>query len=209
MFYFVVPFRDQFPLEIREHIIDQLRYDVRSLRQCALTCCLWNVRSRFHLLSAIRIGSWQQHNSVKAYFRINPSSRFFVHSITTFVYYPKTNSFLDFTLLSQFPNLRQWYLHQPESSYDVYDGHDGHALALYHALRFIKSATAMNSCLQTLSLCALYLASSADVRGLLKTLPNLKQFICDHVNVAIPIDVDPNLPAYRGTLPRLRILKVS
>ncbi|KAI0696030.1 hypothetical protein C8T65DRAFT_757136 [Cerioporus squamosus] len=49
MYYLLVPFSREFPSELEDIIIDQLRDDTRSLRQCALTCRAWHIHSRFHL----------------------------------------------------------------------------------------------------------------------------------------------------------------
>ncbi|KAI0758789.1 hypothetical protein C8Q74DRAFT_1388511 [Fomes fomentarius] len=48
-------FPSTFPPEIKDLIIDELRGDVETLRQCALTCSGWLRRSRYNLYLDIQV----------------------------------------------------------------------------------------------------------------------------------------------------------
>ncbi|RDX50815.1 hypothetical protein OH76DRAFT_1348196, partial [Lentinus brumalis] len=64
-----IPFSRQFPLELIERIIDQLRHDVWSLRSCALTCRAWRLRGRFHLLRVIQVLGPKQLDEICSFLR--------------------------------------------------------------------------------------------------------------------------------------------
>ncbi|KAI0737455.1 hypothetical protein C8Q80DRAFT_323656 [Daedaleopsis nitida] len=53
------------PIEVTEHAIDYLWDDHYALRQCALTCSSWVLRSRVHLFKTVEITTLRQLDSLR------------------------------------------------------------------------------------------------------------------------------------------------
>ncbi|TFK89187.1 hypothetical protein K466DRAFT_487318, partial [Polyporus arcularius HHB13444] len=72
MSHLLTPFPATFPTEIDERCIDQASDNVESLRSCALTCRVWSIRSRLHLLRAIRVQNDPVSDEIYDFFHSNP-----------------------------------------------------------------------------------------------------------------------------------------
>ena len=102
------------PLEVEERIIDHLQRsdDTEALRNCALTCRAWAVRSQFHLFRAIRVKTGIQLDALYDHFDTYPRRRTLVHSVTMA---PGSSEELHYllgvfppALLTKLPNVRTW-----------------------------------------------------------------------------------------------------
>ncbi|RPD63568.1 hypothetical protein L227DRAFT_608788 [Lentinus tigrinus ALCF2SS1-6] len=78
------PLTDQphVPLEVAENIIDQLVHHVDTLRSCALTCRGWLPRSRYHLMTSIRIQAKDDLSSMYDYLSSTPRIASIVRNVS-------------------------------------------------------------------------------------------------------------------------------
>lgn len=44
------------PVELIDHIIDELWNDIHTLKRCTLVCKLWSISSQFHLFQRVQVG---------------------------------------------------------------------------------------------------------------------------------------------------------
>ncbi len=108
-------FPSTFPPEIEDYIIDQLHYDVEPLRQCALTCSRWLLRSRCHLVVVVRVRTMEQLFSFCAFITQYTHVRPFVRSVTLRPERDRPESVhlietIPVPLLTLLPNLTCWSL---------------------------------------------------------------------------------------------------
>ncbi|RPD53708.1 hypothetical protein L227DRAFT_382075 [Lentinus tigrinus ALCF2SS1-6] len=185
-----ISFRRQFPVEIQERIIDQLRLrdDVRSLRACSLTCHAWHVRSRFHLLRDIRIHCPEQFKDICSYFHTHESLRPLVQSlvIDTIRQSPPdptsaksstlpASDFVSTQLFSQLPNL-----HRCELRDSILDRSYVHS-ATFHSSILIYLMT--HSSIETLCLSHVRFSSPTSFVGLISALQMLRRLVCNGIDI--------------------------
>ncbi|KAI0718072.1 WD40-repeat-containing domain protein [Cerioporus squamosus] len=184
MFQLRPPFRRQFPPEVQEHIIDELRHDVHSLRSCALACHAWHVRSRFHLLRAIRVSGSKEIDALSSFLRAHESLRPLVESVTinssdAYGLGPKklttsVSNLVCTPLFNQLPNLRCCNLREKPFLRP--------ATATFHhsVLTYLK----VHSNIETLCLYRLMFSSLTQLVGLVTSLPGLTHLVCDNVGIS-------------------------
>ena len=110
------PFHVPFPIDIEEHIIDQLVDHFASLRRCSLTCKAWVPRTRFHLFGTIRIATKTAWNAVLDYFQNNPHMRPLVRSLLVAPTPTERTRLLGTypaSLFQMLPNLHRWEMQVP------------------------------------------------------------------------------------------------
>ena len=110
------PFHVPFPIDIEEHIIDQLVDHFASVRRCSLTCKAWVPRTRFHLFGTIRIATKTAWNAVLDYFQNNPHMRPLVRSLLVAPTPTERTRLLGTypaSLFQMLPNLHRWEMQVP------------------------------------------------------------------------------------------------
>ncbi|KAI0793585.1 hypothetical protein C8Q74DRAFT_517861 [Fomes fomentarius] len=110
-----MPFPSIFPPEIKDLIIDQLRYDPQTLWQCALTCSGWLRRSRYNLLARVRVRTRKQLLTLCSAIIQYPHLRPLVRSVTLEPERGRPESLylmdtIPIPLLTLLPNLTHWNL---------------------------------------------------------------------------------------------------
>ncbi|KZT63424.1 hypothetical protein DAEQUDRAFT_719432 [Daedalea quercina L-15889] len=70
------------PVEIWERVIDSLRNWPAALVACSSVCKTWNARSRFHLITWVRLTDRQRTHWLTRFLRENPPLRPRVHSVS-------------------------------------------------------------------------------------------------------------------------------
>ncbi|TFK92593.1 hypothetical protein K466DRAFT_211215 [Polyporus arcularius HHB13444] len=174
MYHHPISFRRQFPIEVQEKIIDQLRHDIWPLRSCALTCQAWHVRSRFHLFQDIHVRSLEQLNEICSYLRAHESLRPIVQSIVIESELPSisgpswdkpvlpVSDLVCAPLLNQLPNLRRCQLRQIRRRLI-------HPVAFHPSmLTYLK----IHSCIETLSLTGTISSTPTLLIEVLTSLPS-------------------------------------
>ncbi|KAI0758782.1 hypothetical protein C8Q74DRAFT_1372701 [Fomes fomentarius] len=111
----MVAFPSMFPPEIKDRIIDHLHGDVKTLRQCALTCSEWLPRSRCNLFVAVWVVTRKQLFSLCSAITEYTYLRPLVHSVTLEVRPSRPESrylieTIPIPLLTLLPNLTCWSL---------------------------------------------------------------------------------------------------
>ena len=78
--------RPRVPVEVTEHIINFLAWDVKTLRSCALVCRSWNPRSRYHLFYSISVTPYYNRTpyALVNLFQSHPEIPSWVHSVTVY-----------------------------------------------------------------------------------------------------------------------------
>ncbi len=189
------------PPEIEERVIDELRYNVNTLRQCSLTCSRWLPRSRHHLFAVVRVQTREQLFSLCAAITQYTHLRPLVHSVTLQpeAYRPKSEHLTEtipVPLLTLLPNLTRWSVigqplckakemdtedHGPQEYTDrdrevCYPAPPCHRMALACLRR--NSTT-----IQNLHLSKLSFPTSMDCAKLLLSFPALSSLRCDGILV--------------------------
>ena len=215
MSYSPVPFRKQFPLEVQEAIIDQLRHEIWPLRSCALTCHAWHVRSRFHIFREIHIRGYKRLKDLCAYLSSHPVLQPLVQSIvvdsdsvTMFDEPPAipVSDLICTPLLNQLPALRRCELRHNPLTNSPRSRHQN----VLHASTLLYLQT--HSCIESLCLSRLQFVSPTPLIKLITALPRLVHLECDRISLsdttrpARPVNMGP---AYRRKTTKLRSLMVS
>lgn len=104
-----------FPAEIEDLVIDELRRDVQTLRQCALTCSGWLPRSRHHLFFSVQLRTIRQLfslcSAITEYSHLRPLVRSVSLEATTVR--PDSEHLTEITpipLLNLLPNMTRWFI---------------------------------------------------------------------------------------------------
>ncbi len=207
----VVAFRSTFPPEIKDLIIDQLHGDVRTLRQCALTCSGWLRRSRYNLYFSVEVSTREQVLSLCSAITQYTYLRPLVRSVTLYPDQPEDGGpagesrylleIIPVPLLTLLPNLRHWSLEgmvfrQPKKTEEVtvnMEGHGGQEGTI-GGQEWVGAATPCDrmslACLrrhsttiQELTLCHLSFPTSMDCARLLLSFPALRSLQCNGISV--------------------------
>ncbi len=180
MSHVLTPFSKSFPPELEEQFIDELCDNVFSLRSCALTCRAWRIRSRLHLLRAIRIGDSDTLHGVYDLFQRHPSLALCVHSLATVFHCITSNitgtKILHTPRIADFLNLRRLIIQMSgPSGWKV--RHVSFHPAYLTALR-------IHPRIEELCLFNLKLSSDEELMQLLAALPNLSRLECSRIQFA-------------------------
>ncbi|TFK88163.1 WD40 repeat-like protein [Polyporus arcularius HHB13444] len=166
------------PLEVGEHIIDQLIGDVRSLRSCALICRGWNNHARDLLMASIHIQSSEDLYCVCDYIASNPRMSSLVRSLSISPALAVKNArclleVLPVDLLKRLPNLQR---------YSIVGGvrWDPLARVSFHATTLLHFKTYL--LVEELYLDTLEFHTSAELARVLIALPRLRHLQCQRVD---------------------------
>lgn len=168
------------PLEVAENIIDQLSWDVRSLRNCALTCRGWHLHARYLLLTSLRVRSREDLVSICDYIASIPRMASFVRSISIFPDNSEHHSrhvieAIPVDLLKRLPNLQSYSLRDWTSI-------EPNAIAMsLHATTLTCIKTYIH--VQELGLGPLKFRTEAEFARLLIALPRLQRLECTELQV--------------------------
>lgn len=179
----LVPFSRTFLPEIQEEFIDQLGSDgqIPALRQCALTCRAWHLRSRLHLFRAIRAQTVQQLDDIYTVLRADPVLQSVVYSITidsppatqASKRVPPVSDIIPVLLFNlQLPTLRRWTLSQHDAEEAPVPMTVLHPVVLT-CLRFHTAAR-----IETICLWHVHFSGPAEFARLLAALPMLEEVEC-------------------------------
>ena len=178
---FLVPFSRTFPPEVEEEFIDQLGSDgqIPALRQCALTCRAWHLRSRLHLFRAIRVQTVQQLDDIYTVLRADPVLQSVVYSVTVDSPPPRwirkrippVSDIVPVLLFNlQLPNLRRWTLHQLHSRRLPYP--------MTTIPPVVLTCLKFHARIETICLWHIHFSGPAEFGRLLAALPMLKDVEC-------------------------------
>ncbi|KAI1794828.1 hypothetical protein LXA43DRAFT_882924 [Ganoderma leucocontextum] len=171
------PFHAPFPIEIEEHIIDQLVDHFASIRNCSLTCRAWVPRSRFHLFGAVQITTGSALDAVLDYFQTNPHMRPLVRSLATAPTPTERTRLLGTypaSLIRMLPNLRRWEMRAP-----LVDAKNHPPKVFFHRTTLIQLRC---SPITELHVSSIHFPSQGEFVRLISSIPLLRVLQCSDVH---------------------------
>ena len=170
--------RCSLPVEIIEHVIDMLDFDVRVLRTLALTCRDLRPRARFHLFHSIRFEPISGNvDALCSFLCTHPELAHQVQAVTVQSYAPPITGIFPATLFRKLPRLRQCKLlveanAQWETPLSFHPG----------TLAFVRTTLYI----QELDVHSFYFTSPAEVGRLIASFPALRRLGCSDIRTRYP-----------------------
>ena len=191
--------RPRVPVEVAEHIIDFLAWDVETLRSCVLVCRPWNSRSRYHLFYSVAVSS-ECHRSPEALVRLfksYPEIPSWVHSVTV-VHgsTPAANPMASQTvhdvavivLLPYLPHLIRWRF----QGHQYFGAHCADELLVFRSTALM--CLARYSCIESLQLGSLQL-SGRELSRIVACFPRLQNLDCSAITPYDEAESNIQVPA--------------
>ncbi|KAI0787663.1 hypothetical protein C8Q74DRAFT_623677 [Fomes fomentarius] len=169
-----------FPVDIEESVIDQLRDDVQALRNCALTCRTWHLRSRYHLVQSIRVTTRTAYSDLCDFFKDNKTLGRSVKTLSVCPTEdePKPVSLLAVALVplpSHLPQLRTYKLRNLRAD-SLSSPLSFHATTLACLKHYLPNV-------QELILDSVSLSNEAELARLARSFPSLGAIRCENVRL--------------------------